>query len=59
MKRHWTMDELVDHWTLLPSDVALLANKTGATRLGFAVLLKYFQLDRTTLQRRLLLCLFG
>jgi len=43
MKRHWTLDELVDHWTLLPTELALLANKTGATRLGFAVLLKYFQ----------------
>ena len=30
-------------WTLLPSEAALLANKTGPTRLGFAVLLKYFQ----------------
>jgi hypothetical protein len=31
-------------WALLPpSDAALLANKTGPTRLGFAVLLKFFQ----------------
>jgi len=45
MKRHWTIDELVDHWTLVPNEVAVLANKSGATRLGFAVLLKYFQLE--------------
>jgi hypothetical protein len=45
MKRVWTTDELVDHWTLGPADLSLLANKTGATRLGFALLLKYFQLD--------------
>jgi hypothetical protein len=36
MKRLWAVDELVEHWTLLPDDLALLANKTGATRLGFA-----------------------
>jgi Domain of unknown function (DUF4158) len=42
MKREWTDLELAD-WTLLPSETALLANKTGPTRLGFAVLLKFFQ----------------
>jgi TnpA family transposase len=45
MKRHWDVDELVEHWTLLPDEQALLANKTGATRLGFAVLLRFFQLE--------------
>jgi len=43
MKRDWNADELVEHWTLLPGEKALLANKTGPTRLGFAVLLKFFQ----------------
>jgi hypothetical protein len=42
MKREWTDLEFAD-WTLLPSEAALLANKTGPTRLGFAVLLKVFQ----------------
>ena len=42
MKREWTDLEFAD-WTLLPSETALLANKTGPTRLGFAVLLKFFQ----------------
>jgi histone H3/H4 len=42
MKRQWTRDELADHWTLAPKELELLANKTGATRLGFAVLLKAF-----------------
>src|SRR5258708_19473153 len=41
MKREWTDLEFAD-WTLLPSEAALLANKTGPTRLGFAVLLKFF-----------------
>jgi hypothetical protein len=43
MKRDWSADELAEHWTLLPSEQALLSNKSGATRLGFAVLLKFFQ----------------
>ena len=34
-----------DRWTLLAADRALLGNKNGATRLGFAVLLKQFQAD--------------
>jgi hypothetical protein len=35
------LDELVEHFTLLPDDLALLRNKTGATRLGFAVMAKF------------------
>jgi len=42
MKHEWTDLEFAD-WTLLPSEAALLANKAGPTRLGFAVLLKFFQ----------------
>ena len=42
MKRQWTHDELTEHWTLLPAELKLLANKTGATRLGFGLLLKAF-----------------
>ncbi len=34
-----------DRWTLRAADRALLGNKSGATRLGFAVLLKLFQAD--------------
>src|SRR4030081_3575649 len=45
VKRQWTRDDLADHWTLAPKEPELLANKTGATRLGFAVLLKAFTLD--------------
>ena len=45
MKRQWTRDELADHWTLAPKELELLANKTGATRLGFAVLLKAFRVE--------------
>jgi TnpA family transposase len=45
MKRHWEVDELIEHWTLLPDEQALLGNKIGCNRLGFAVLLKFFQLE--------------
>ena len=45
MRRHWTPKDLEADWCLLPDERRLLANKTGATRLGFAVLLKFFQLE--------------
>ncbi len=35
--------DVEDRWTLRAADRALLGNKTGVTRLGFAVLLKLFQ----------------
>src|SRR5271165_40629 len=35
--------DIDDRWALHASDRALLGNKTGATRLGFAILLKMFQ----------------
>jgi TnpA family transposase len=43
MKYKWGKEELDVYWSLLPEDQKLLRNKTGATRLGFAVLLKFFQ----------------
>lgn len=42
MKRQWTDEELIERWTLAPDEVSLLSNKSGATRLGFAVLLRFF-----------------
>ena len=45
MKRQWTREELTEQWTLAPEELALLANKAGATRLGFALLLKAFLLE--------------
>ena len=44
MKRDWTGEELILHWTLQPDEWNLLSNKTAVTRLGFAILLKFFQL---------------
>lgn len=45
MKRERSAEELAEHWALLPDERELLANKTGATRLGFAVLRKFFQAE--------------
>ena len=36
------LDDLVEHWTLLKDEQALVSGKRGATRLGFAVLLKFY-----------------
>jgi hypothetical protein len=38
-------EDVDDRWVLNASDRALLGNKTGVTRLGFAILLKMFQID--------------
>ncbi|GAA2440358.1 DUF4158 domain-containing protein [Streptomyces glaucus] len=36
------LDELVEHWTLLKDEQGLVSGKRGATRLGFAVLPKFY-----------------
>ena len=43
MKRAWHPEELVEHWTIVPGEWPLIEHKHGATRLGFTVLLKFFQ----------------
>lgn len=45
MKQIWTLDELIEHWTLQSDETALLAFKSEQYRLGFALLLKFFQLE--------------
>ena len=40
MKRTWTSKELLEHFTLLPDELTAVGNKSGATRLGFAILLR-------------------
>ena len=42
MDRSIELDELVEHWTLLGDEHDLVAGKRGATRLGFALLLKFY-----------------
>jgi len=41
MARDLGLDEVIDHFTLVGDELDLLRNKSGATRLGFAVLLKF------------------
>ena len=43
VKANWEHDELIENWTLLPQELELVKNKVGANKIGFAVLLKYFQ----------------
>jgi hypothetical protein len=43
MWQEWTPEELIGAWTLLEDDWRLVANKRGATRLGFALLVKFLE----------------
>ena len=45
MRREWGPEELIASWTLLDDDWRLVGNKTGATRLGFSLLLKFFAIE--------------
>jgi Domain of unknown function (DUF4158) len=45
VRRDWDPEDLIAYWTLLDSDWRLVANKTGATRLGFVALLKFFETE--------------
>jgi TnpA family transposase len=40
--RELDQDELIDRWTLVDDELALVAGKRGATRLGFALLLRFY-----------------
>ena len=45
MRQRWDVDELVESWTFDAADVRLVRNKTGSTRLGFGLCLKFFELE--------------
>jgi hypothetical protein len=45
MKRHWHEQELAERWSLTHDEFELLQNCTERSRLGFAVLLKFFQVE--------------
>jgi hypothetical protein len=45
VRQKWSPEELLANWTLVDGDWDLVANKTGATRLGFSLLLKFFELE--------------
>jgi Domain of unknown function (DUF4158) len=43
MRREWELEDLIECWTLNEADLGLIANKSRATRLGFALALKFFE----------------
>jgi hypothetical protein len=45
MRRDWEPEELIACWTLVDDDWRLVSNKAGATRLGFNLILKFFELE--------------
>jgi hypothetical protein len=45
VRQEWSTEDLIGSWTLVGEDWRLVGNKSGATRLGFSPLLKFFELD--------------
>lgn len=45
MKRNWELDELIEHFTFLPNEMQQMGNKSSETRIGFAVMFKFFQYE--------------
>lgn len=45
VRREWEPEELIAAWTLLDDDWRLVGNKSGATRLGFSLILKFFEIE--------------
>ena len=43
LKRNWAPEELIENFTFLPEELRMIRNKFGDTRLGFAVMFKFFQ----------------
>ncbi len=44
IKPYWDTEELIENWTLLPQELKLAKKKVGGNQIGFALLLKHFQL---------------
>ncbi|WP_010233434.1 Tn3 family transposase [Clostridium arbusti] len=45
MKKYWELDELIDYFTIMPNELEQLGNKSSSSRLGFAILFKFFQYE--------------
>lgn len=45
MRQDWEPEDLIEVWTLLEDDMKRVRNKAGSTRLGFALLLKFFEVE--------------
>ncbi len=44
VKANWDTEELIENWTLLPTELDLVKNKVGGNQIAFAFLLKHFQI---------------
>ncbi len=44
VKANWKTEELIDNWTLLPTELELVKNKIGLNQIVFGFLLKHFEL---------------
>lgn len=51
MPQEYAGEDLIVDWTLLPTEEAVVDNKRGPARLGFAVLLTFFQREGRFPQR--------
>ncbi|MGH8917320.1 MAG: DUF4158 domain-containing protein, partial [Actinomycetes bacterium] len=45
VRREWDLDGLIASWTLVEADLELLAGNYGSTRLSFALMLKFFEIE--------------
>ncbi|NUQ97167.1 MAG: DUF4158 domain-containing protein [Streptomyces sp.] len=45
MRQDWEPEDLIEVWTLLGDDMKRVRNKSGVARLGFALLLKFFEVE--------------
>lgn len=45
MRREWEFEDLLAEWSSTQADQELIANKYGATRLGFCLMFKFFEID--------------
>ena len=45
MKRNWQPEELIELFTLVTPDIKLIGSKTTTNKIGFTVLLKFFQIE--------------
>jgi hypothetical protein len=45
VRRDWEPEDLIACWTRVEADWELVGNKSGSTRLGFALPLKFFELE--------------
>ncbi|MGP4001345.1 hypothetical protein [Streptomyces sp. 8N706] len=45
VRQDWEPEDLIEVWTLLEDDMKRVRNKSGATRLGFSLLLKFFEVE--------------